>query len=96
MKKIIVIALVLMGSMVYSAAPANNSAMNAVVATTTISADHSGIAWTLLDSIIIIKTDTCYTVYTISGVAVMGFDDRCYLGFARSDTRTPGGPHCWA
>ena len=39
-------------------------------------------SWEYIDSVIVIKTDTCYTLYTISGVAVLGPGDKLYVGLS--------------
>lgn len=63
------------------AAPSQNNFMKFIGASVTIDSQFTATQWELIDSIIIIKTDTCYTLYTVTGVAVMNPEDKLYLGF---------------
>jgi len=82
-KKLIVLVLVgLMSMSIMAAAPAINEWAKFLGASVTIDSQWTVTTqWELLDSIIVIKTDTCYTIYTMSGVAVLNENDRLYLGF---------------
>ena len=81
MKKLtIVLALVLLSFTIsWAATPDNNSIIKAAT-TATVSADHSATTWTAVDSLIVIKTDTCYTLYTLTGTATMDPWDVLYIG----------------
>lgn len=83
MKKRLVYLVVLgvMGISLMAAAPASNNWAKFIGALTTIDSQYTDDQWELLDSIIVIKDDTCYTVYTMSGVAVLNENDKLYIGF---------------
>lgn len=72
---------IITASLVFGAAPADNNWANFLGASTTLDSQYTAAQWELLDSIIVIKTDTCYTLYTISGVAVLDPNARLYVGF---------------
>jgi len=59
--------------------PANNSEFRQVADTMTIDSQHS-VNWEYVDSMVIAKTDTCYTVYTVSGTAILDPGDVLYIG----------------
>lgn len=76
-----VLVVVLMAGLVQAVAgpPANNSEFRQVADTMTIDSQHS-VNWEYIDSMVIAKTDTCYTVYTVSGVAILDPGDVLYIG----------------
>lgn len=78
---LVVLAVVLLGNPVWAAAgpPANNSEFRQVADTMTIDSQHS-VVWEYIDSMIIVVTDTCYTIYTVSGMAILDPGDVLYIG----------------
>lgn len=82
MKRIGLLAVIglLFTGIVWAAAPAQNEWANSLGDTLTVDSQFTSV-WELLDSIIVIKTDTCYTLYTISGMAQMTPGDKLYIGF---------------
>lgn len=100
MKRIIYLAVLLVliaGIYVMGAAPAANNRFIVVGDTITVDSQHTG-TWELLDTVIVVKTDTCYTLYTLTGYANLDPWDVLYLGFgdgggaAQSDTFEFHGP----
>lgn len=83
MKKLIVLGVLgLFAIGLMGAAPAINNWAAYKGASITIDSQWTSTEqWELIDSIITVKTDTCYTVYSITGVAVLGPGDRFYFGF---------------
>jgi len=77
----LLVALGLLTATIFGAAPAINEWANKVADTMTVDSQYSGGSWELVDSIIVIKTDTCYTLYTIEGTALLGYNDKLYVGF---------------
>lgn len=81
LRKLIFLGLLgLAATALFAAAPESNNWFNNID-TMTVDSQFSGGYWELVDSIIVIKTDTCYTLYTISGTAVLGYNDKLYVGF---------------
>ena len=82
MKRILplIILSVFAAVMVMAAAPAYNE-YQATFDTLTIDSQFTAVQWELIDSIIVIKTDTCYTRYTVFGIAVLDPYDKLYIGF---------------
>lgn len=76
----LLVAIGLLATVVFAAAPEYNNWANANIDTMTIDSQWTS-AWEFIDSIIIIKTDTCYTLYTIQGMALLGYNDVLYIGF---------------
>ncbi len=64
----------------WGAAPANNGHVESI-GDVVIDSEYTDDQWELIDSIITIKTDTCYTVYTITGIAVLDPGDKFYFGY---------------
>lgn len=96
MKRILLlvgIGCTLLAAAIFGAAPAANTDIEKLGDTLTVDSQFTG-AWELLDSVIVAKTDTCFTVYTIEGHAELDPDDILYVGFidgggapgARNDT----------
>ena len=82
MKKLILMcALGVMVIGLMAAAPAINNWAANLGATFVVDSQSTSTQWELLDSIIVIKTDTCYTEYTMKGTAILGSYDKLYLGF---------------
>jgi hypothetical protein len=80
-KRLIPLALVgCLALAVWGAAPEYNNWCNRVSDTLTVDSQFTGM-WKLIDSIAVIKTDTCYTIYTISGIAELHPGQRLYIGF---------------
>lgn len=77
----LLVALGLLAATIFSAAPSTNNWANKVADTMTVDSQYSGGSWELVDSIIVIKDDTCYTLYTIEGTALLGYNDKLYVGF---------------
>jgi hypothetical protein len=63
-----------------AAAPTNNSALNTVVTATTVDSQHTSDAWNYVDSIIIVKDDTCYTDYFVQGYVTATPGDKLWIG----------------
>ena len=63
-----------------AAAPTNNSVMNTVSTATAVDSQHNSAAWNYVDSMIVIKTDTCYTDYIVCGYATVSPGDKLYIG----------------
>ena len=76
-----ILAVVLLAVSVQSQAgpPANNSEFREVADTLTVDSQHS-VVWEYIDSMIIAITDTCYTVYTVSGTAILDPGNVLYIG----------------
>lgn len=83
MKRLIACAVlaVTLGLSAWAAAPATNNAAKKVADTLTVDSAFDADAWELLDTVVVVKTDTCFTLYTISGVAEMDPADKLYIGF---------------
>jgi len=81
-KKLVFLMLIgLISVTVMGAAPAYNEWASYLGDTLTVDSQHTASVWEVLDTIIIIKTDTCYTVYTMSGIAALNPGGALYLGF---------------
>lgn len=84
MKKLLLLGIVglfVTGSMVNAAAPALNGIQKASADTMTIDSQFSVTAWEVIDSTLLIKTDTCFTRYSISGYVELSQGNIFYLGF---------------
>ncbi len=80
MRKLVPLLLIaLVPVLLLAAAPAYNNWAN-WMDTLTVDSQYTS-AWELIDSIIVVKTDTCYTLYTMQGIARLSPDDKLYLGF---------------
>lgn len=93
MKKLILaglISLIAVGAWSQASAPVNNSSVRAAKTNTTISADWTG-TWTYVDSIVVLKTDTCYVRYSLTGTATLFEGDKLYLGLIVLDTAEASG-----
>ena len=82
MKKLTLLVAIgaLIATTLMAAAPAYNE-YQSTFDTLTIDSQHSASVWEVIDTIIVIKTDTCYTKYTISGIAELDPYDKLYIGF---------------
>lgn len=81
MKKILLLLLVLaIPGLLFaqSSPPDNNSAMTALL-TDTVTTQHTD-TWQLIDSLVILKTDTCDYVYTATGSVTLVRGQRLYIG----------------
>ncbi|MCK5603414.1 hypothetical protein KAR91_16130 [Candidatus Pacearchaeota archaeon] len=88
MKKLVIgLALLVMGAVAMAAAPDCNSA-NETDATATLTAPHDSVAWNVIDSVIVIKTDTCDTHYHATGQAILQPGQRLYIGWVDGETAT--------
>ena len=84
LKKLIILAvLACLPLSVMGAAPTNNSA-TVTTATMAIDSQHTGV-WKELDSMIVIKTDSCDTYYHYYGTAVVQPGQKLYVGFVDGD-----------
>lgn len=84
MKKLLllgIIGLFVLGSSVNAAAPVWAGIQKASADTMTIDSQFSVTAWEIIDSTLLIKTDTCFTVYSISGYAELSQGNTLYIGF---------------
>lgn len=82
MKKLIVLAVIgILSLSVMGAAPAINEWAAYLGDTLTVDSQHTASVWELVDSIIIIKTDTCRTVYEFSGYVSLNPSAKLYVGF---------------
>lgn len=83
MKRLIPVAVVgvLVCSVVMAAAPAFNGFVYKVDTMTVDSSLPDAQGAELIDSVIVVKTDTCYTLYTLSGRAQMDPWDKLYITF---------------
>ena len=62
----------------YAAAPDANTELHKIA---DVEVDSQFTAnWEYVDSIIGVKTDTCYTLYTVSGVAILNPGEKLYVG----------------
>lgn len=81
MKKLVLLfMLAIATSLLWAAAPSINN-WSVKIDSVTVDSQFTDDAWELLDTIIIIKDDTCNTLYTITGLAVLDPYDKLYVGF---------------
>ena len=76
-----IVGLLIIGSTAFGAAPELNGIQKATADTMTIDSQFSVTAWELIDSTLLIKTDTCFTVYSISGYAELSQGNQLFIGF---------------
>lgn len=81
MKKLVFVVVLGLAVTVMAAPPLFNNWMKSLGASTVIDSAYSADQWELMDSIIIIKSDSANTLYTMSGIAVLDINDRLFLGF---------------
>lgn len=84
LKRIVLFVLlsVVIASSVFAGAPANNTTKNTAISGAAVDSQHTCSVWNVIDSMIVIKTDSCYTYYSFVGTAVMNHDDVLYIGFS--------------
>ncbi|MCK4783467.1 MAG: hypothetical protein KAV87_06930 [Desulfobacteraceae bacterium] len=61
-----------------AAAPANNSALTALV-TDTVTTQHTA-TWQIIDSLVVVKSDTCDYVYTATGTVTLVKGKKLFIG----------------
>ena len=66
--------------------PANNSTINTAISATTIDSQWTQTNWEMIDSMIIAKTDSCYTSYSFVGTVVLAPGNKLYIGFSGNGT----------
>ena len=89
MKKILIVMSIVILPVFAIAAPgppANNSAINTAIAAMTVDSQHTATNWEVIDSMIIAKTDTCYTYYSFVGSVTLDPGQKLYIGFAGNGT----------
>lgn len=83
MKKLLLLGILglFMAGSINAAAPTLADIQKASADTMTIDSQFSVTAWELIDSTLLIKTDTCFTRYSISGYAELSQGNILYIGF---------------
>lgn len=85
MKRLLVLGcLLVVGAIMMAAAPANNSANSYTAAVTVDSA--ADVTWQKLDSVIVLKTDTCNVHYQYSAVVTLWPGQAIYIGLFKGAT----------
>lgn len=82
MKRFILIgaAGLIMAAVLIAGAPTNNGVANALIATQTIDSQITA-TWEFVDSMIVAQDDSCVSVYSIKGSAVLDPGNFLYIGF---------------
>lgn len=65
---------------IMAAAPTNNGVINTTIASTVVDSQMTS-SWMFVDSLIVQQTDSCYSVYSVSGTASMAPGNILYVGF---------------
>ena len=88
LKRFILLSVLLFAtaSLTFGAAPANNSAINTAIASQVIDSQWTGTVWSMVDSMIVAKTDSCYTYYSFTGSATLYPGQKLYLGISGNGT----------
>lgn len=66
--------------MAQSGPPTNNGLINTVIASTVVDSQVTS-SWEFIDSLILVQTDTCMSVYSVQGTAAMDPGNILYIGF---------------
>jgi len=82
MKRFLFVLLTLLSVSAYAGAPTPFGHAQ-TTDTVTVTTQYTDTLWQLLDSFVTIRSDSCYVIYTVSGVAELDFADRLYVGWRR-------------